>query len=38
MIPHNKPGNKTSFETKELDFDVSITPEFFSLQNMSRVR
>jgi len=38
MIPHNKPGNKTSFETKELDFDVNITPEFFSLQNMSRVR
>lgn len=38
MIPHNKPGNKTSFETKELDFDVNITPEFFSIQNMSRVR
>lgn len=38
MIPHNKPGNKTSFETKELDFDVHITPEFFSIQNMGRVR
>ena len=38
MIPHNKPGNKTSFKTKELDFDVNIMPEFFSLQNMSRVR
>lgn len=38
MIPHNKPGNKTSFETIELDFDVNISPEFFSIQNMSRVR
>jgi outer membrane lipoprotein-sorting protein len=38
MIPHNKPGNSTSFETKELDFDISITPEFFSIQNMSRVK
>ena len=38
MIPHNKPGNKTSFETIELDFDVNITPEFFSIQNMSRLR
>lgn len=38
MIPHNKPGNKTSFETKELDFDVQISPDFFSIQNMGRVR
>ncbi len=38
MIPHNKPGNKTSFETKELDFDIDITPDFFSIQNMSRVK
>ena len=38
MIPHNKPGNSTSFETKELDFDITITPEFFSIQNMSRVK
>lgn len=38
MIPHNKPGNKTSFETKELDFDIDISPEFFSIQNMGRVR
>lgn len=38
MIPHNKPGNKTTFETKELDFDVNIAPEFFSIQNMSRVK
>ncbi|HAP34915.1 MAG TPA: outer membrane lipoprotein-sorting protein [Bacteroidetes bacterium] len=38
MIPHNKPGNRTTFETKELDFDVNISPEFFSIQNMSRVK
>jgi len=38
MIPHNKPGNKTSFETKELDFDIALSPEFFSLQNMGRIR
>ena len=38
MIPHNKPGNKTTFETKELDFNAKITQDFFSIQNMSRVR
>ncbi|MEW5799225.1 MAG: outer membrane lipoprotein-sorting protein [Bacteroidota bacterium] len=38
MVPHNKPGNKTSFETKELDFDINISPEFFSIQNMGRVK
>jgi len=38
MVPHNKPGNKTTFETKELDFDVNISQDFFSIQNMSRVR
>ncbi len=38
MIPNDKPGNKTSFEYNELDFNINITPEFFSIQNMSRVR
>jgi outer membrane lipoprotein-sorting protein len=38
MIPHDKPGNKTSFETEELKFNVAITPDYFSIQNMSRVR
>ena len=38
MIPHNKPENKTSFEYKALQFDVKINSEFFSIQNMSRVR
>lgn len=38
MIPHNKPGNKTTFEYTILRFNADITSEFFSLQNMSRVR
>lgn len=38
MIPHNKTGNKTTFEYKDLDFNAKITPEFFSIQNMNRVR
>jgi len=38
MIPHNKPGSKTIFETKELNFNVNISPEFFSIQNMGRIR
>jgi hypothetical protein len=38
MIPHNKPGNKTVFETEELDFDVNISPGFFSIQSMGRIR
>ena len=38
MIPHNKPGNKTTFETKDLRFDANISPEFFSIQNMTRVK
>ena len=38
MIPHNKPGNKTTFVTRELVFDPDIPPDFFSIQNMGRVR
>ena len=38
MIPYDKPGNKTTFEYKEIDFNAKLTPEFFSIQNMSRVR
>ena len=38
IIPRDKPGQKTIFETKELNFDVNISPYFFSLQNMSRLR
>jgi len=38
IIPHDKPGNKTVIETKELNFDTPISEDFFSLQNMGRVR
>ena len=38
MVPQNKPGNKTTFEYTELDFDIDITSSFFSLQNMNRIR
>lgn len=38
MIPHNKPGNKTTFEYKELQFNVNLTSGFFSLQNMGRIK
>ena len=38
MIPHDKPGNKTIFETKQLEFNVNLSTDFFSIQNMSRVR
>jgi outer membrane lipoprotein-sorting protein len=38
MVPHDKPGNKTVFEYIDLDFNIDITPSFFSLQNMSLIR
>jgi outer membrane lipoprotein-sorting protein len=38
IVPHDKPGNKTIIETRELNFDVNISQEFFSIQNMSRIR
>ncbi len=38
MIPHDKPGEKTIFEYKELRFNIDIAPSFFSVQNMKRVR
>lgn len=38
MIPANKPGNKTILEYNELKFNVDLTPSFFSLQNMGRIK
>ncbi len=38
IIPHDRPGNKTVIQTQELDFDINISQDFFSLQNMGRVR
>jgi outer membrane lipoprotein-sorting protein len=38
MIPMDEPGNKTTFEYNDMQFNVSIKQSFFSQQNMKRVR
>ena len=38
MIPHNKPGRKTVFDYHSIQFNVKINRNFFSQQNMKRVR
>jgi outer membrane lipoprotein-sorting protein len=37
MIPHDNSGNKTTLDYNELRFNVSVTADFFSLQNMKRI-
>lgn len=37
-IPVDKPGNKTVIEYSDVQYNISITEDFFSLQNMKRVR
>ncbi len=38
VIPEENKGNKTTMEFKDVDFDIPIEDEFFSIQNMKRVR
>ena len=38
MIPADEPGNKTVIEYLQMEFDLNLEQEFFSLQNMKRVR
>lgn len=38
MIPVDKPGHRTMMEIQSIDFDVEINDEFFSLQNLRRIR
>jgi outer membrane lipoprotein-sorting protein len=38
MVPADNPGQKTIMEYKMIEFDKKINPDFFSQQNMSRVR
>ena len=38
MIPADEPGNKTVMEYLQMEFDLNLEQEFFSLQNMKRVR
>lgn len=37
-IPVDKPGHKTVITYKDVDYDVPLDNDFFSLQNMKRVR
>lgn len=37
-IPVDKPGNKTVIEYSDVQYNISITEDFFSLQNMKRVK
>ena len=38
MIPADEPDNKTVIEYLKMEFDLNLKQEFFSLQNMKRVR
>lgn len=38
MIPVDKPGEKTVLEYESIEFNIDISPSFFSEQNMKRVR
>jgi hypothetical protein len=38
MIPVEKPGNKTIMTILKLDTKIELKPEFFSKQNMKRVK
>jgi outer membrane lipoprotein-sorting protein len=37
MIPHDNHENKTTLDYDELKFNISVTADFFSLQNMKRI-
>ena len=38
MIPVDKPGNKTVLIYQKLEFDIQISEDFFSVNNMKRVK
>ena len=38
MIPVDKKGQKTVLEYKSIEFDIPIADNFFSVQNMKRLR
>ena len=37
MIPHDNPGNKTFLDYDELKFNISVSTDYFSIQNMKRI-
>jgi hypothetical protein len=38
MQPADKPGERTSIQYQELEFDIGIEQSFFSLRNLQRQR
>ena len=38
IIPANKKSQKTTFEYKSLDFTTAISDDFFTVQNMKKVK
>lgn len=38
MIPADNPRQKTVIEYQNLEFDIGLKPDFFSMQNMKRIR
>ena len=38
IIPADNPGHKTIITTRKADFSIRLTPQFFTLQNLTRVR
>ena len=38
MIPHDEPGQKTVMEYLDIQFNIDIDEDFFSQQNMRRIR
>ena len=38
MIPADEEGHKTVIEYQEIAFDIDLKPQFFSIQNMKRIR
>ncbi len=38
LIPHHKTNQKTIFEYHKIDFNIDISADFFSQQNMKRIR
>jgi outer membrane lipoprotein-sorting protein len=38
ILPVDKPGEKTVLEYTKIDFDIDVEEDFFSIQNMKRIR
>jgi len=38
IVPAKNPGHKTIITTRKADFNIRLTPQFFTLQNLTRVR